>query len=153
MPGLNLFPLNNKNKPPLNSRIGAFNFIVLVACMLLLFYAVTKESNPTTYIISNGNFKIATAFGQTIKISDITKIQIKNYLPGSLSRIAGYGNGSIVKGKCSSDIGNVTLYVDTSQHTFIYLTTKSGIVILNDQTTAKTESLYNTLNQHIQSIS
>jgi hypothetical protein len=76
-------------------------------------------------------------------------VQLKTDLPANLSRVDGYGVGTIVKGKCTSDSGNVTVYIDTAKPPFIYLETKFGLIILSDQDKAKTQSLYDKLNADI----
>ncbi|WP_088225764.1 hypothetical protein [Desulfosporosinus sp. FKB] len=85
-----------------------------------------------------------------MKLADIQNIQLKNDLPVIKSKINGFdGVGSILKGEFSSDIGNVTLYVDTSKPPFIYIKTSSELIILNGQSKSKTETLFNELNSDI----
>lgn len=113
---------------------------------LLVILAVTLIGNrPPNYSIKDGSFAISTDYGETIRLSDIKQIELKSELPSNLSRTDGYGFGTIIKGKCSSGIGNVTVYLDTSVTPYVYLTTSSGTVILNDQTAEKTRALYKEL--------
>lgn len=118
---------------------------VLVFCAVLFY----KGSQPTVYSIENGNFVISTEYGQTIKLSNIKGIEVKDGLPANLSRTNGYGIGNILKGHCSSNIGNVDVYVDTSKPPFLYLSTTSGVVIINGQSKAETQALYDKLNSAI----
>lgn len=72
-------------------------------------------------------------------------------MPAKLRRTNGYGFGTIIKGHCSSDIGNVTVYIDTSKPPFIYLTTANGLIIIfNDETAEKTHALYEDLQKAIE---
>jgi hypothetical protein len=122
--------------------------IAVIALIMVLIVSL-NGSKPTVYSINNDIFKISTAYGKSIKLSDIKSIQLKNDLPSNLSRVDGYGFSTIVKGKCTSDIGNVTVYIDTSKPPYIYISTTSGLVILNDQSKLKTQSLYEKLNSDI----
>lgn len=123
----------------------------IIAVVVLVFVVVltTTGNKAPVYSIDNGTFKISSMYGQEISLSDVSSVQLKTNLPANLSRTNGYGFGSILKGKCSSDLGNVTVYVDTSKPPFIYLTTSSGLIILNDQSADKTQALYDTLNSSV----
>lgn len=122
-------------------------FAIIVA--LLVGISMYFSSKPPVYVISNGTLVISTQYGQGVNLSEIRSVKLKNDLPVIQSKINGLGLGSIEKGKFSSDIGNVTLYIDTSKPPFIYINTASELIILNDQSKSKTEALFNKLNSDI----
>ena len=119
----------------------------LIALASLIFVAVLflGGSKPVAYTLGDGVLDISTNYGQTVKLSDITAVELKNDLPSNLRRTNGYGLGTVVRGACSSDSGDVTVYIDTAVPPFIYLTTSSGLIILNDETAEKTQVLYDSL--------
>jgi len=121
--------------------IGLGIVVVLIVGVSMYF-----SSKPPVYSISNGTLAISTQFGKNVNLSEIQNVQLKNELPLIQSKINGLGLGSIEKGRFSSNIGNVTLYIDTSKPPFIYIKTTSELIILNDQSKSKTEALFNELN-------
>ena len=118
--------------------------IVLVSLIFVFIITLTGNRKPV-YSIDNGVFRISSMYGQEISLSDISSVQLKDGLPSNLSRVNGYGFGTTIKGKCKSDMGEVTVYIDTSKSPFIYIKTPSEWIILNDQTAEETESLYENL--------
>jgi len=132
--------LNNK------TMIG-IGFAIIV--FLLVGVSMYFSSKPPVYAISNGTLIISTQFGEKVNLSEIQSVQLKDDLPAIESKINGLGLGPIKKGKFSSDIGNVTLYIDSSKPPFIYIKTTSELVILNDQSKSKTDTLFNELNLDI----
>ena len=133
-------PGGEKKRLPMLLGIG-------ITAVTLIFVAVllVSGSKPPVYSVGNGTFTISSDYGQKIKFSDIKSVQLKNTLPAGLSKVNGFNLGSILKGKFSSKAGDATLYVDTAKPPFLYLTTRSGLIILNDQTTSKTQALYRRL--------
>lgn len=132
----------SKKQRPYNILIGVAIATATLIFTFILFYTGNK---PTVYTIKDGVFDISTKYGQAINLSDIKRIELKDTVPAKLRRTNGYGLGSIIKGHCSSDIGDVTVYIDTSKPPFIYLTTENGLIILNDRTAEKTQALYDLL--------
>jgi len=122
-------------------------FVIVVA--LIVGISMYFSSKPPVYSISNGTLVISTQFGENVNLSEIQSVQLKNDLPVIQSKINGLGLGSIQKGKFSSGIGNVTLYIDSSKPPYIYIKTTSELIILNDQSNSKTEALFNELNSDI----
>jgi len=124
---------------------------IATAALIFTFVLFFTGNKPTVYTIKGGIFDISTQYGQTISISDIQSIELKDTVPAKLRRTNGYGLGTIIKGHCSSDIGNVTVYIDTSKPPFIYLTTANGLIIIfNDETAEKTHALYEDLQKAIE---
>lgn len=119
--------------------------IIAAAALTVALVIFLSGSKPTVYTIAGGELQITGSYGQTIQLADIQKVELKTDLPGNLRRTNGYGLGSVIKGYCSSDMGDVSVYIDTSRPPFIYLTTKSGTVILCDETAEKTKELYSSL--------
>ncbi|HZK53044.1 MAG TPA: DUF3784 domain-containing protein [Desulfosporosinus sp.] len=124
--------------------IGLGIVVVLIVGVSLYF-----SSKPPVYSINNGTLVISTLYGKNVNLSEIQDVQLKDDLPLIKLRLNGLGLGSIQKGSFSSDIGNVTLYIDKSTPPFIYIKTTSELIILNDQSKAKTEALFNELDSDI----
>lgn len=120
-----------------------------IIVFLLVGVSMYFSSKPPVYTISNDTLIISTQFGEKVNLSEIQSVHLKDDLPVIESKINGLGLGSIQKGKFSSDIGNVTLYIDSSKSPFIYIKTTSELIILNDQSKSKTEILFNELNLDI----
>lgn len=141
--------LFNKGKSSLlNIKTGiGIGLAIIVA--LLVGISMYFSSKPPVYSISNGTLVISTQFGENVNLLEVQSVQLKNDLPVIQSKINGLGLGSIEKGKFSSDIGNVTLYIDTSKPPFIYIKTTSELIILNDQSKSETEALFDELNSDI----
>lgn len=136
---------NEKNKP-VSFIVGLA--IALIALTIFFITMISGNKKPV-YSIEGGVFKISSMYGQSVSLADIQNVQLKSDPPVNLKRVNGYGMGSVIKGKCTSDLGDVTVYIDTSKPPFIYLTTSSGLVVLNDQTAEETQSLYDQLNSSI----
>ena len=130
-----------------NKAIIGIGFAIIVVSLVGI--SMYFSSKPPVYDISNGTLVISTQYGMNVNISEIKSIQLKNDLPVIQLKINGLGLGSIQKGKFSSDIGNVILYIDTSKPPFIYIKTTSELIILNDQSKSKTEALFDELNLNV----
>jgi hypothetical protein len=130
-----------------NKSMIGIGFAIIV--FLLVGVSMYFSSKPPVYTVSNGTLIISTQFGEKVNLSEIQSVQLKDDLPVIESKINGLGLGSIQKGKFSSDIGNVTLYIDSSKPPFIYINTTSELIILNDQSKSKTEKFFNELNLDI----
>ena len=133
---------SSKGQSMLKVVVGLIIAAIALVVVLVVFIS---GSEPTVYTLSGGELQISGSYGQTIQLSDIQSVEMKTDLPGNLKRTNGYGLGSVIKGYCSSDIGDVTVYIDTAKPPFIYLTTKSGTIILCDETAEKTGELYSSL--------
>lgn len=130
----------------IKTMIG-IGFAIIV--FLLVGVSMYFSSKPPVYTFSNATLIITTQFGEKVNLAEIQSVQLKDDLPVIESKINGLGLGYIQKGKFSSDIGNVTLYIDSSKPPFIYIKTTSELIILNDQSKSKTETLFNELNLDI----
>ena len=122
----------------LGTAIGA---VVLTAIII----SFSVNSKPPVYTLKNGSLIISTAFGQTVRLSDIQSVALKNDVPDIGTKLNGLGLGSILKGRFSTGAGDAMLYVDTSKPPFIYIKTANETIILNDSTKAKTQNLYSEL--------
>ena len=123
--------------------ILGFAAIVVVFTAVLLFLS----AKPPVCTVSGGTLKISGIYGETVKLSDITGIQLKDSPPANLSKVNGSDFGSRLKGRFSSSSGDVTLFIDTSKPNFIWLDTSKGLIVLNDQTKTGTQALYDKLTQ------
>ena len=122
----------------LGAAIGA----VTLTAVIISF---SVNSKPPVYTLKNGSLEISTAFGQTVRLSDIRSIALKDDMPEIGTKLNGLGIGSILRGKFSTGAGDAMLYVDTSKPPFIYIKTANETIILNDSTKAKTQNLYSEL--------
>jgi flagellar basal body-associated protein FliL len=139
-------------KPAASGKRAVVISIIIVSFILLTgafsTVIVVRGGRPPVYTVSmeDGTFSIESMYGLDVALSDIKSVELKTELPGNLSRTNGYGGfGSVLKGHCSSDIGPVTVFLDTAVPPFIYLTTTDGNLILNTDTEEKTSVLYNEL--------
>ncbi|MDQ7095210.1 hypothetical protein REC12_16555 [Desulfosporosinus sp. PR] len=121
--------------------------IILAATMIYSHFFVTTKSPAIS--ISNKAITISESNGTTINFSDIKNIQEKDNAPANLSKIYGYNDGTVLRGKFQSDGNDMMVYIDLSKPPFIYITTRTGMVIINDQTSAETHSLYEQLKSKI----
>jgi hypothetical protein len=115
-----------------------FGTLVLTGALVILFI---NSSRPPVYIISDGNLKISAEFGETISLSDIESMQLKDTMPDNLSKKNGSGLGTILKGRFQSDGEDIQVYADTSKPPFLYIYTKNGLTIVNGQTKSDTQAL------------
>lgn len=127
----------------------AIAIVMIIPVVILLSVSFYIYGKPPVYSVSGGVFTIDTSYGESIALSDIKSVQLKNELPAGLSKIDGIDFGSIDKGKFTSKAGDATVFIDAGDPPFIYLDTTSGLVIVNNRSKIKTESLYNILNSDI----
>ena len=143
----------NFDKSPGQARRNTIGLIAGVGIAAVVFLIVILSMNnskkPPVYTLDNGSFTISTDFGETVKLSDIKSVALKNDLPAIGTKLNGLGVGSVLKGEFSTSAGDAMVYLDTSKPPFIYLTIASGLILLNDQTEAKTQALYEELNSAV----
>ena len=121
----------------------SLGFSVLVVAAVI--FIIIRSARPTEYIIQNGTLQISTAFGESITLSDIEKVQLKNNMPTNISKDNGLDLGTILKGEFEADSDKLHVYVDTTKPPFIYIYTKDGLTIANAQSKAETQALYKKL--------
>lgn len=115
--------------------------VVLGGILLSMVFA----AQPTVYTVKNDALKIDTMFGETIPLSDIQSMSIKNAMPDNLEKTNGLGLGTILKGQFAADGQSMNVYVDTAHPPFLYLNTKDGLIIVNGKDSAATIALYKIL--------
>lgn len=135
--------------------------IVVVSCVaafIIIGISIWTGNQASSYTISGNTLSISGTFGKTVDLSTVTGMELKRTLPARLERIKGYygfdpnasyGFGSVIKGKCTSAVGDVTVYVDTTKPPYIDLATHSERFILGGQSKAEITTLYNQLNLKI----
>ncbi|HEX2938915.1 MAG TPA: DUF3784 domain-containing protein [Ruminiclostridium sp.] len=131
-------------------------FLIIVFALIFAVTAgvivlILNSAKPTVFQIKDGNLNISTEFGETVSLSDIENVQIKDSLPGNLNKINGSNLGNLLKGTFESGTDELNVYVDASKPPFLYVYTKNGLIIINGQTKTETQSLYNELQKNTSS--
>lgn len=137
----NFEPAKKKNNIILIVVLGIF----FTAIIGLVFLELSTGSKLPSYTIQGETFEISGMSGESINTSDIKSVEMKNNLPNNISKKSGFDFNTILKGRFSSDIGEIKLYVDTAKPPFIYIKTKDEIIILNNKAKAETKKLYDKL--------
>jgi len=130
-------------------RISIAGIVIAVVAIGFAIYSLAGSIQPTSYSFDDTSLKISTQFGESIDYADMTSVQLQSSMPPNLVKIAGANLGNILKGNFESNGTALKVYVDTSVPPFIYLKTKSELVIFNDQSAAQTQTLYDELQQKI----
>jgi len=126
---------------------GPLGIVLVVIALGFSAYLVFSSAQPTVYTLTGTALKISAQFGETIQLSEINGVTLKDTLPDNLTKVSGANLGTILKGDFESGGTPMKVYVDTSVPPFIYLDTQNGLVILSDQTADKTQALYQELLQ------
>lgn len=121
---------------------GLLRIVVPVVAAGIAVVALIGSQQPPAYKISDDSLTITAASGETIPFASVTTVELKNTMPPHLVKVLGDRVGTQLRGRFASDGTEMTVYADTAVPPFVYLSTASGLVILNDQTAAKTRSLY-----------
>lgn len=125
----------------MTAGLGFFFTLVIILVSVSLF----TGSKLPDYTLDKDSFNISGTYGESINYKDIKSIELKSNLPEKLSKKSGFNFNNILKGRFSSDIGEIRLYVDTNKKPFIYIKTKDEIIILNEKTNSDTVSTYKKL--------
>lgn len=123
-----------------------FALAVIVGSIIML----SLGGEPPVYALSSdqSSFTIDSMYGLTIDTSAIQSLELKTALPDNLKRTNGYGGaGSVLKGYCSSSIGDVLVFIDTSRSAFLYITTPTQVIILTGESDEQTTQLYDMLDE------
>lgn len=150
--GVKNIPYSQEYKKRKRNQIIVITAACILTLAIVMFVTVIliRSNRPVVYSIENGSLHIQSEYGENVAISDIAKVQLKSAIPVRLSKITGLDLGSILKGKFQTDSDEINVYVDSSISTFIYMYTKSGLIIINDRTKAKTQDLYNKLSSIVE---
>jgi hypothetical protein len=127
-----------------NTRIIVF-CISTAIIFAIIIVSIINSGRPPVFTVGGGILKISTDFGETVNLSDIQEVELKPNLPDNLIRTDGLGLESVLKGEFQSGGEEMKVYVDASKPPFIYINTTNGLIIINDQTKAETQALYNEL--------
>jgi hypothetical protein len=118
---------------------------IVVVVLFIVMNMLLSGSQPTQYSLSNGALTISTMYGETVNLSDVKSVELKDTVPGNLIKTDGFDLSTVLKGHFKSGSTEYTLFVDTAKPPFIYLDTASGIILLNDQTADQTKALFEKL--------
>lgn len=121
--------------------LGIFFTLVIV----LVFVSLSTGSKMPSYTIQDETFTISGMSGENINLSDINSVELKSTLPGKIEKKSGFNFNKILKGRFTSDIGEIKLFVDTSKAPFLYIKTEDEIIILNEKSKIETKKLYEEL--------
>ncbi|MFT9056821.1 MAG: hypothetical protein ABF449_09415 [Ethanoligenens sp.] len=133
----------------MNKRIRGLIIAPVVLIVGLLYGRFFVSGKSPTVSINDKAITISTQYGTTIDFSDINDIKEKDSAPAVLSKIYGYNDGTTLRGEFQSNGNTVMLFINVSQPPFIYITTRTGLVVVNEQTSAETQSLYKQLRSKI----
>ncbi|QDZ15503.1 hypothetical protein [Humibacter ginsenosidimutans] len=130
-------------------KSGLLRIVVPVVAVCIGIVALIGSQQTPAYTISDTSLTIAAASGETIPFTDITNVALKNAMPPNLVKVVGDRVGTQLRGDFDSNGTAMTIYVNTAVPPFVYLDTKNGPVIFNDQSAAKTRSLYDEIRHKV----
>ncbi|NMC56704.1 MAG: hypothetical protein GYA50_05750 [Eubacteriaceae bacterium] len=119
---------------------------ILVVVAAGVFFMMNRDSKSSAYEIKDGNFVISGSFGTTVKLSEITGLELTDKIPQITYKSNGSGLGSVFKGEFTLE-GSVKarLYVDTSVPPFIKFVYNNITFYINSDTAQKTNELFEQL--------
>lgn len=135
----------------LAGRGGLFRLAVPAIAVCIAVITLTNSQRAPEYTISDTSLTITAASGESIPLADITGAELKDTMPPNLVKIVGDRVGTQLRGDFESNGTAMKIYVNTSTPPFVYLNATSGPVILNEQSAAKTRTLYDELRHKIES--
>lgn len=139
--------LKPKAKVSLGLIIGLLAVVMIGVCALLYFSA-----RPTEYALQDGSLKISGMYGQTVRVSEIKNLELRESIPDIVFKSNGSGLGNKCKGYFKlKDIGEVKLFVDLSKSPYIYFENGAEKIILNCEASDKTKALFNALSEELKS--
>jgi hypothetical protein len=142
---------SRKNSSKGQGKLKNSNTRIIVFCIstaiifAIIIVSIINSGRPPVFTVGGGILKISTDFGETVNLSDIQEVELKPNLPDNLIKTDGLGLESVLKGEFQSGGEEMKVYVDASKPPFIYINTTNGLIIINDQTKAETQALYNEL--------
>jgi len=114
-----------------------------IAFLFLLFGFIYLSTQTPKFKISDHQMTISGLYGIEVKIESI---EIIDSIPQIIKRTDGLAFGEVFKGNFDlKGFGISKLYLESLEPPFIYLKTKSGIIIINAETDNKTLELSNRL--------
>jgi hypothetical protein len=119
---------------------------VVVVAAAAVFIMMSRDSKPSTFVVSGGNLEIKGSFGTTLPIDGISSLELKDSIPAVTSKDNGSGLGSKCKGSFTLEGGiKARLYADTSKPPFVYFVQDGIAYYLNSDTQQKTQELFDQL--------
>lgn len=116
--------------------------VVLVLPAIVMPVFIWQMSRPPVYSVTGGVLTIRSSYGETVRLADMETVCLQNTLPGGLRKKNGLDAGSVLKGYFTSDSGDATLFVNTTNPPYISIKTKFEWILLNEQSAQKTRALY-----------
>lgn len=127
--------------------------LFLVATVVGTGSLIYQSNKPAEFKVGDGVFEIGGLYGESIDLDDIKDIMLKDTMPDVRQRTNGSSIGSKKKGYFRLDGAlNAKLFVDDAKPPFIFVETSSKLIILNCESSKKTEELYNALKSEWNSI-
>ena len=125
--------------------IGAFLIVSLLIPLYTIPFSAIFFGNPEFQVkINDADFQITGMYGETLKYSDISHIELVSELPKIKLRTNGYASEGICRGYFEMDkIGSGKLFVNIKQNLFIHITTKQNKhIFLNFKDKEKTKEIF-----------
>ncbi len=136
-----------KARVSLGLIIGLLAAVTIGVGVMLYFSA-----KPTEYTLQDGALKISGMYGQTVQVSEIKNLELRESIPDIVFKSNGSGLGNKCKGYFKlRDIGEVKLFVDLSKSPYIYFENGAEKIILNCEDSDKTKELYEALSEELKS--
>lgn len=136
-----------KSKVSLGLIIGLLAAVTIGVGVLLYFSA-----RPTEYALQDGTLKISGMYGQTVQVSEIKNLELRDSIPNIVFKTNGSGLGNKCKGYFKlKDMGEVKLFVGLSKSPYIYFENGAEKIILNCEDSGKTKELYKALSKELKS--
>jgi hypothetical protein len=128
-----------------HTRHWAWALLVLAVCAALAIpLLIHFQSRPPVVTVSSRGFTVDNPFyGQTYRLTEVTKVELLPALPPIRLRTNGYAAGGTLRGWFSlGSFGNGKLFVEAGHPPYVAVTLREGFVIINYAEPNDTERLY-----------
>ncbi len=128
--------------------IGVFIGFTLIIFIFIIGLNVYGTQEPRV-TVDDEKIKIDGMYASTVRIDDIIEVVLLDSIPEVLRKDNGFDFGNILRGKFSLEsIGKGRLYINNGKSPYVYLRLKNGFVIINYNSSEKTQELYDKIEQY-----
>jgi len=121
--------------------MGIVSVILLGSFGMVLYGGRAPE-----ILVTSEYLEIGGMYGVRQPMKDIAEVALKDSIPQITRKINGYNAGGIKKGAFYLEgLGRGTLFLQSSDGPFIFITTGDSFIIINFRDSRKTEELYNNI--------